>query len=109
MDRAVALRFGALFHDIAKPATRAERDGFVGFKGHDVEGAEVIGSIMARLRASRKLTRYLQARFGIRTRNVIGHAESLSSPYHYERVKAMRNATHGDFAHATMRRYRAKL
>jgi poly(A) polymerase len=61
MDRAVALRFGALFHDIAKPATRAERDGFVGFKGHDVEGATTIGAIMGRLRASRKLTRHLQA------------------------------------------------
>jgi poly(A) polymerase len=61
MDRAVALRFGALFHDIAKPLTRAERDGFVGFKGHDVEGVTTIGEIMGRLRASRKLTRHLQA------------------------------------------------
>jgi poly(A) polymerase len=61
MDRNTALRFGALLHDIAKPQTRAEKDGFVGFKGHDVEGAEVIGTIMGRLRASRKLTRYLQA------------------------------------------------
>jgi poly(A) polymerase len=60
MDRATALRFGALLHDIAKPATRQERDGFVGFKGHDVEGAMTIGEIMGRLRASRKLTRYLQ-------------------------------------------------
>ncbi len=61
MDRTVALRFGALLHDIAKPATRRERDGFVGFKGHDVEGATTIGEIMGRLRASRRLTRYLQA------------------------------------------------
>ena len=61
MDRATALRFGALLHDIAKPATRQERDGFVGFKGHDVEGVETIGEIMRRLRASRKLTRHLQA------------------------------------------------
>ncbi|HEY5334321.1 MAG TPA: HD domain-containing protein, partial [Solirubrobacterales bacterium] len=61
MDRAVGLRFGALFHDIAKPMTRAERDGFVGFKGHDVEGVTTIGEIMGRLRASRKLTRHLQA------------------------------------------------
>jgi putative nucleotidyltransferase with HDIG domain len=61
MDRATALRFGALLHDIAKPQTRREKDGFVGFKGHDIEGAEVIGSIMGRLRASRKLTRHLQS------------------------------------------------
>ncbi len=60
MTRRTALRFGALFHDIAKPATRAERDGFVGFKGHDKVGAEVIGGICGRLRASRRLTQHLQ-------------------------------------------------
>lgn len=60
-SRRTALRFGALFHDIAKPATKAEFNGFVGFKGHDEVGAEIIGSICARLRASRKLTQHLQA------------------------------------------------
>jgi hypothetical protein len=63
----------------------------------------------AQLSASLALTRYLQERYGIRTRDVIGHAESLASPYHQERVDAMRNRTHGDFGRATMRRYRAKL
>lgn len=60
ISRRAALRFGALFHDIAKPATRAERDGFVGFRGHDEVGAEVIGGICRRLRASRRLTQHLQ-------------------------------------------------
>jgi putative nucleotidyltransferase with HDIG domain len=60
ISRGTALRFGALFHDIGKPATRAERDGFVGFRGHDREGAEIIGRICARLRASRRLTQYLK-------------------------------------------------
>lgn len=60
MTRRTALRFGALFHDIAKPATKAEFNGFVGFKGHDEVGAEIIGSICGRLRASRKLTQHLQ-------------------------------------------------
>lgn len=60
MTRGTALRFGALLHDIAKPQTRAERDGFVGFRGHDVAGAETIGVICARLRASRRLTQHLQ-------------------------------------------------
>ncbi|HSS41332.1 MAG TPA: HD domain-containing protein [Solirubrobacterales bacterium] len=58
--RRTALRFGALFHDIAKPETKAEFNGFVGFKGHDEVGAETIGSICGRLRASRKLTQHLQ-------------------------------------------------
>jgi poly(A) polymerase len=61
ISRRTALRFGALFHDIGKPATKAEFNGFVGFKGHDEVGAEIIGSICGRLRASRKLTQHLQA------------------------------------------------
>jgi putative nucleotidyltransferase with HDIG domain len=60
MTRGTALRFGALFHDIGKPATRAERNGFVGFRGHDQVGAEIVGEICARLRASRRLTQHLQ-------------------------------------------------
>jgi poly(A) polymerase len=60
IDRRTALRFGALLHDIGKPATRTEVDGFVGFRGHDRVGAEIIGRICARLRASRRLTRHLQ-------------------------------------------------
>jgi poly(A) polymerase len=61
ISRRTALRFGALFHDIAKPQTKAERDGFVGFRGHDQVGAEVIADICKRLRASRRLSRHLQA------------------------------------------------
>lgn len=60
MSRATALRFGALFHDIAKPDTRAEYDGFIGFRGHDQVGAETIAGICRRLRASRRLTQHLQ-------------------------------------------------
>jgi poly(A) polymerase len=60
-NRRTALRFGALFHDIGKPATRAEFEGFVGFRGHDQVGAEIIGGICKRLRASRRLTQHLQA------------------------------------------------
>jgi poly(A) polymerase len=59
-SRGTALRFGALLHDIAKPATRSEQAGFVGFRGHDREGARVIGAICSRLRASRRLTTHLQ-------------------------------------------------
>lgn len=61
------------------------------------------------LRASLRLTRWLQARFRIPTRDVIGHAESLSSPYHHERVPALRRQTHGDMVSSTMRTYRRDL
>ncbi len=60
VSRGTALRFGALFHDIGKPATRAEHNGFIGFRGHDQVGAEIIGAICGRLRASRRLTQHLQ-------------------------------------------------
>ena len=42
-------------------------------------------------------------------RNVIGHAESLSSPYHHELVAALRTQTHGDWNAGEMKRYRALL
>jgi poly(A) polymerase len=61
MTRATALRFGALLHDIGKPATRGEQGGWVTFIGHDREGVEIVGGLCARLRASRGLTRHLQA------------------------------------------------
>lgn len=60
-------------------------------------------------RASIRLTRWLMGRYDIRVRNVIGHSESLSSPFHLERVDYMRNRTHGDMTRATMVRYRKLL
>jgi putative nucleotidyltransferase with HDIG domain len=60
MSRGTALRFGALVHDIGKPATRMEHDGYVTFVGHDRDGAEIVGGLCDRWRASRALTRHLQ-------------------------------------------------
>lgn len=75
----------------------------VGYGGGDVLGNR------RQLRASLRLTRWLRCRFGIRVRDVIGHAESLRSPYHRERVASLRHQTHGDWRHASMRVYRRKL
>jgi beta-N-acetylhexosaminidase len=61
------------------------------------------------LRASLRLTRQLRCRYGIRLRDVIGHAESLTSPYHHERVARLRGQTHADMSHPAMVRYRRKL
>ena len=46
---------------------------------------------------------------GIKVKDVIGHNESLSSPYHHENVARLRTQTHGDMTHATMKRYRKML
>ncbi len=59
--------------------------------------------------ADLRLVRWLRCRFGIAVKNVIGHNESLSSPYHREDVVALRHQTHSDFNHADMQRYRARL
>jgi N-acetylmuramoyl-L-alanine amidase len=69
---------------------------------------QVMGNSRQR-RASLRLTRMLQGRYRIKTRDVIGHNESLSSPYHRERVARLRHQTHGDFRHSTMKRYRRFL
>ncbi len=80
----------------------------IGIEHVGLSDAQVMGDAPQR-RASVRLTRWLQGRYGIATRNVIGHAESLSSPYHHERVARLRRQTHGDMRHATMVRYRALL
>ncbi len=80
----------------------------IGIEHVGMSDADVMGDAKE-LRASLRLTRWLQARFGILTRNVIGHNESLSSPYHHEKVARLRTQTHGDMRHATMTRYRALL
>jgi N-acetylmuramoyl-L-alanine amidase len=59
--------------------------------------------------ANLRLVRWLRCRFHIEIANVIGHNESLSSPYHHEDVVALRHQTHGDFVHADMQVYRRRL
>jgi hypothetical protein len=63
----------------------------------------------AELRASLRLTQWLRCKFGIAVKNVIGHNESLSSRFHRELVPSLRNQTHGDFRHSSMRVYRQRL
>jgi beta-N-acetylhexosaminidase len=75
----------------------------VGFADSDVLGNR------RQMRASLRLTQYLRCHFGIRVHDVIGHAESLSSPYHHELVPSLRHQTHGDWRHSSMRVYRRKL
>lgn len=70
--------------------------------------ASVMGD-RRQLRASLRLTRWLQAKYGIPIEDVIGHNESLSSPYHRERVVRLRTQTHADFPRSVMVRYRRAL
>jgi putative nucleotidyltransferase with HDIG domain len=62
LTRGEALRFGALLHDIGKPATHDVRaDGRVTFMGHDSLGEEMVRDVCRRLRTSERLSRFLEA------------------------------------------------
>jgi beta-N-acetylhexosaminidase len=61
------------------------------------------------LRASLELTLSLMRRFRIPLRDVIGHNESLASPFHHELYGPWRCQTHGDWVRADMDVYRARL
>ena len=70
--------------------------------------SEVLGNAR-QMAASLRLTRWLRCHYAIGVNNVIGHAESLRSPYHRERVARLKTQTHGDMTRAAMRIYRSKL
>ncbi|HET6867420.1 MAG TPA: HDIG domain-containing protein [Solirubrobacteraceae bacterium] len=60
LNRGQALRFGALLHDVAKPATRrVTTEGRVTFIGHDSRGAEMATAVLTRLRASERLREHV--------------------------------------------------
>ncbi len=83
---------------------------------HRSIGIEMVGTSdwailrnSAQVTAALRLTKWLQGRFGIQTKNVIGHSESLSSPYRLELYGPWRNQTHGDWSRTAMNRFRARL
>ncbi len=80
----------------------------IGIEHTGYSDAEVLSN-RRQMHASLRLTHYLRCRFHIELRNVIGHAESLSSPYHRERVPSLRHQTHGDWRHRSMQVYRRRL
>jgi N-acetylmuramoyl-L-alanine amidase len=80
----------------------------IGIEHVGFSDAQVIND-RQQLDASLRLVRWLRCRFHIEIKNVIGHNESLSSPYHREDVVSLRNQTHSDFNHADMQVYRARL
>lgn len=73
------------------------------------ESDEQVLNDRRQLSASLALTLWLMERFHIELANVIGHAESLTSPYHHELDAAWRCQTHGDWPRAEMNTYRRDL
>ena len=80
----------------------------IGIEHVGTSDSQVMGN-SRQLAASLRLTRALQGRYGISTRNVIGHNENRSSPFHREHVERLRTQTHADFPRVVMDRYRRLL
>jgi N-acetylmuramoyl-L-alanine amidase len=80
----------------------------IGIEHVGYSDAQVLGD-RRQLMASLRLVQWLRCRYGILIQDVIGHNESLSSPYHREDEPALRHQTHSDFNHADMQMYRARL
>jgi N-acetylmuramoyl-L-alanine amidase len=75
----------------------------VGFSDQDILNRP------AQLNASLRLTQWLRCRFGLPIEQVIGHNESLSSPFYKELDPRFKGRTHGDWTRANMNTYRAEL
>ena len=80
----------------------------IGIEHVGTSDAQILGD-RRQLAASLRLTRWLMGRYGIALRNVIGHNESLSSPYHRELYRPWATETHGDWTRADMNVYRRLL
>jgi N-acetylmuramoyl-L-alanine amidase len=75
----------------------------VGFSDQDILNRP------AQLKASLRLTQWLRCKLGIPVSQVIGHNESLSSPFYKELDPRFKGQTHGDWNHADMQIYRSDL
>jgi beta-N-acetylhexosaminidase len=80
----------------------------IGVEAVGTSDAEILHN-PAQLRASLRLAAWLMKTYGIALGDVIGHNESLTSPFHHERYRAWRCQTHGDWSQADMNVFRAKL
>jgi N-acetylmuramoyl-L-alanine amidase len=80
----------------------------LGIEHVGMSDAEVLDD-PAQMRASLHLTAWLMQRYHIPLGDVIGHSESLTSPYHHELYGPWRCQTHSDWQPADMAVYRARL
>jgi beta-N-acetylhexosaminidase len=80
----------------------------IGIEHVGTSDAEILHDA-AQMRSSLALTAWLMSRYGIALKNVIGHNESLTSPFHKELYAPWRHQTHADWQHADMNVYRARL
>ncbi len=83
-------------------------DSAIGIEHVGTSDAQILNNPVM-MRASLRLTLWLVAKYHIQIRNVIGHSESLMSPFHHERYPSWRCQTHADWQHVDMQSYRHLL
>jgi N-acetylmuramoyl-L-alanine amidase len=83
-------------------------DTAIGIEMVGVSDQDILGN-PRELAAALDLTVWLMQKFHIELRNVIGHNESLTSPFHHELVPSFRCQTHQDWNHADMEIFRREL
>jgi N-acetylmuramoyl-L-alanine amidase len=83
-------------------------DTAIGIEMVGMSDRDILGN-PPQLAAALDLTVWLMQKFRIELRNVIGHNESLTSPFHHELVASFRCQTHQDWNHADMERFRRDL
>jgi len=90
------------------PAHRRLNYTAIGIEHVGTSDQEILGN-KRQLQASLSLNLWLARRFHIKLENIIGHNESLSSPYHHELYKSWRCQTHGDWVRSDMMIFRKDL
>jgi len=80
----------------------------IGIEHVGLSDAQVLGDA-AQMRSSLALSAWLMTRYRISLANVIGHNESLSSPFHRELYAPWRRQTHADWRRPDMNVYRTRL
>jgi beta-N-acetylhexosaminidase len=80
----------------------------IGIENVGFSDQQVIGDA-AQYHAGLELTRWLRCKFNLPVKDVIGHNESLTSPYYVEHLSSWRGRTHQDFNHADMNIVRAAV
>lgn len=108
------LLLGGRPHDCARGLESVEHEAgrgelpYIGVEHAGFSDREILDN-PAQMTSSLALTRWLRCRYGIAIGNVIGHNESLSSPYHHENVARLRSQAHQDWSEADMDVYRRRL
>jgi beta-N-acetylhexosaminidase len=80
----------------------------IGIENVGTSDTQILGDAQ-QMKSSLALTLWLMEKYHVSIGNVIGHSESIWSPYYREHVASYRCLNHSDWLHADMVTYRSRL